>query len=307
MHRSKDRSASFAWRAYGLAQALCLPPGKSDMAGWSSNLCPVVRFSGDEGTHPERHRRLLNCKIKTFEGGFVTCGTVMEGVGVTIDEGASCTDQAVTHVAFAALPDSRTCLCIQYVVAAPDRTGYTAEVKDIHLVVPNDLFNGSRRVITTSSGQTELISPAQKNEVRSFEGKWLNIDDCLGVVILHGGDKLVVDRSVSRRGGRYKSIFAEEICMHSSNKVGRCEAGQILVDVGFAVVSAATAEYTKQVQGGSILLPQKDVRALWVIGADGKKYDLVANFGSAMEKVECLDKKVELSPSTAMLLYGCLS
>jgi len=38
MHRSANRLASFAWRAHGLAQGLCVPPRDSSMAEWSLNL-----------------------------------------------------------------------------------------------------------------------------------------------------------------------------------------------------------------------------------------------------------------------------
>jgi hypothetical protein len=92
MHRSPSRLASFSWRAHGLAEALCLPPEDGSLAEWSLNLSPVVRCLGDDGSG--RHRRLLAQDIQSFDGGFVTCGSIMEGVDVAIDEGASCTNQA---------------------------------------------------------------------------------------------------------------------------------------------------------------------------------------------------------------------
>ena len=38
LHRSPRRFASFAWRAFGLAQGLCLPPQNGDLAEWEGNL-----------------------------------------------------------------------------------------------------------------------------------------------------------------------------------------------------------------------------------------------------------------------------
>ena len=300
MHRSAQRLSSFAWRAHGLTQALCLPPGDGSLAEWSLNLCPVVRFLGDDGSYSGRHRRLLANHVRSFAGGFATCGSVMEGVNVNIDEGASCTDQAVTHIAFAALPDNRTCLCLQYVVAAADRVGYLAELKDLHLAVPNDLFNGSRRTLRASSDQTVLTVPPARDEVLTFQSSWLNIDDCLGVVVLHGGDQILVDRSVSRRG-RYQSVFAEEICLHVRNKVERCQTGEILVDIGFAVLSGATAEATAQVQGGAIPFSQKGLRGVWVDGSNGSRYALVANFGAAAQTVDVFGEPIELAGGMAIV------
>ena len=192
LHRSPTRLASFAWRARGLTQALCQPPHASDLAEWTLNLCPVVQFLGDDGKHTGRHRRLLHQHATAFDGGFVTCGAVMEGVDIHIDEGAHCTDQAVTHIAFAALPDARTCLSLHHVVTATDRVGYTATVKGLHLNVPNDLFNGFTRQIHTAAGTRTLSSPPERDESIRLDGRWANIDGKVGVVALYGGDNLVI-------------------------------------------------------------------------------------------------------------------
>lgn len=304
MHRSATRFSSFAWRAHGLTQALCLPPHDSSLAEWSSNLCPVVRFLGDDGPNAGNHRRLLDHHVRTFDGGFVACGAVMEGVNVAIDEGASCTDQAVTHLAFAALPDGRTCLCLQYVVAASDRLGYLAEIRDLNLAVPNDLFNGCRRTLWTSSGQTVLHSPPDRTEVLEFKGRWANIDDCLGIVALHGADRILVDRSATRRGGRYGSLFTEDICLHLRQEVTPCTAGTVLVDVGFAVISGVSAEATAAVRGGAIPLAGNALRGLWAEGADGVRYVLVANFGPEKRTVDVCGESMTLDAGMAQVHLG---
>ena len=194
-HRSPRRFASFSWRARGLTQALCLPPDKSNMAEWLYNLCPVVRFLGDDGQIEGSHRKLLRHSQHSFKGGFATCGSVIEGVGVQIDEGALCTDQATTHIAFAALPDGRTCVGLQLVQAAGDRLGYAVEVKGLHLVIPNDVFNGFQRRITSGSGVRELFSPPADDGAIDLDGTWACVDDSLGVVLLYGGESLLVRRS----------------------------------------------------------------------------------------------------------------
>ncbi len=301
LHRSPTRLSSFAWRAQGLTQALCLPPGDSSLAEWALNLCPVVQFLGDNGEYHWAHRRLLANRIASFDGGFVTSGSVMEGVNAAIDEGGACTDQAVTHIAFAALPDGQTCLSLQYVVAAADRLAYLSELRDLHLVVPNDIFNGSRRTLRSAGRAAVLSSPPKRDEVVAFKGNWISIDDRLGVVVLHGGNGILVDRSASRRAGFYRSLFTEEICLHVRRGVACCRPGEILTDIGFAVLAGATAQSTARVKGGAIPFPQTGVRGIWVNGLDGKRYALVANFSAQAQTVDVAGESLELAAGAAVV------
>lgn len=299
MHRSPTRIASFAWRAHGLTQGLCLSPQDSSLAEWEHNLCPVVRFLGDDGSTV--HRRLLTSTQQTIPGGFVTCGSVMEGVDVSLPEAARCTDQACTHIAFAALPDGHTCLCIQYVVAATDRTVYISHVQDLHCAVPNDIFNGNKRSLYSDTGHTEVKSPPARDEILTVHSSWLNVDDTLGIVTLHGGDQFIVDRSSQRREGGYRSLFVEEICLHQDRSVRRCEPGEVLVDAGFAVISGATAKETRNARGGSIKHDAAGIRAVWVVGMDGTRYEFWANFGEHAQVITIGEESVELSCGVATL------
>ncbi len=298
MHRSPARLASFAWRAHGLTQtALCLPPADGSLAEWELNLCPVVRCLGDDGSGG--HRRLLGCTLQAFAGGFVTCGAVMEGVKVSIDEGAACTDQAVTHLAFAALPDERTCVGLQYVVAAADRAVYLAELKDLHAVIPNDLFNRRRRTFYGAAGRKVLSSPPARDAVVEIGGRWINCENRLGIVALHGADRILIHRRTQRRAGRYQSLFTEEICFHLRGGGARCRPGEILSDVGFAVLSGATAAATARVSGGAIRLNGRALRGVWVEGGNGKRYALLANFAPETQTVTVGGEKIELAARTA--------
>lgn len=302
LHRSPTRLASFAWRARGLTQAMCQPPHASDLAEWARNLCPIVEFLGDDGKQTGHHRRLLRQHVASFDGGFVTCGAVMEGVDIRIDEGAHCTDQAVTHIAFAALPDAHTCLGLQYVVTAADRVGFTTAVKSLHLNVPNDLFNGFARRIYTADGALTLTSPPEHDAAINLGSRWANIDGKIGVVALYGGDHLVIDRSAQRRGGPYHSLFVDEICLQSDTQLVRRGRGEVLVDAGFAVLSDVDAETTAAVTGGRIDFAHSDVRGAWVTGADGKCYALVANFGQEHVEVTVWGHTIKLHAGEARLI-----
>ncbi len=305
LHRASARLASFAWRARGLTQALCLPP--SDVraissAEWDRNLAPVVRFLGDADDDSGRHRRLLRTSLQTFPGGFATGGAVMEGVDVRIDEGAHCTDQAVTHLAFAALPDGRTCVGLQWVVAAEDRVGYLVSLKGLHLNVANDLFNAFCRTIYTADTTRTLLSPPSQAEVIVLESRWLNVDGVLGLALLYGAECFAIDRAANRRGGRYGSLWVDEVC--SSVELGPrpTHPGEILVDVGFAVLSGVTVAATAAFEGGGLSFDVPRVRGAWVVGSDGARYAVVANFGAVAVDVSALGQVVTLDPGACRVV-----
>jgi hypothetical protein len=299
LHRSSTRLASFSWRAYGLTQAMCQPPDASDLGEWSLNLCPVVRFLGDDGSRPGAHRRLEQAEVQSFDKGFLAWGSVTEGVDVRIDEGARCTDQARTHIAFAALPDGRTCLGLQYVVAAPDRVGYTTMLKSVHLNVANDLFNGRRRQFYAARGELILVSPPQRPELLDLGSRWTNVDGKLGLVALYGGDGFLVDRSPQRRGGRYRSLYVDEVCLRVESGLRRCTPGETLIDAGFAVLSGVGAAEMAAFKGGGLDLGQPAVRGVWAAGADGQRYVLLANWGDAPVELSVLGQRMALAAGQA--------
>ena len=302
MHRSPARLASFSWRSRGLTMGLCLPPSDAtaiNSADWALNLSPVVRFLGDEGGDGGDHRRLLRHHIETYPGGFVTCGAVMEGVDVRVDEGGQCTDQAVTHVAFAALPDGHTCVGLQLVVAAGDRLGYLTELKGLHLNVVNDCFNGDVRGLRGVAGEILLSSPPEQDEVIATGSRWLTVDDVLGVRVLYGADELMVDRSRGRRGGRYGSLYVDDVCSSVETSLRSARPNEALIDVGFVVLSGDRAEAVAGLPGNRLSVPAPLVRGVCILGQNGRHYAVLANFGEDPVRVGVGGVDVLLEPGAA--------
>lgn len=302
LSRSPDRLASVSWRAHGLTQAMCQPPGASNLAEWSLNLAPVVRFLGDEGLQNGAHRRLLRQSTSVIPGGFVTCGSVMEGVDVRIDEGAQTTDQAVTHLAYAALPDGRTLLGLQLVIASPGRVGYLVELQGLHLNLPNDLFNGSQRRIQAATGEYLLSNPNRQHGPLELDSPWVSVDGLIGVRALYGGSSLVVHRPAERNAGKYHSLYVEEIAMPYASGPRRAAPGSTLLDLGFAVLSGGGATAARSLTGGPLEVAGL-LRGAWVTGADGRRYTLVANFGDSAQQVDLEGSSVELPAGEARLFY----
>jgi hypothetical protein len=281
LHRCETRFASFSWRAFGLAQGLCLPPDDGHLAEWEHNLSGKVEFVN----HPQdtkNHRRLAHYHIDEFDGGFVTCGKIIEGVDITMAEGWRGTDSATHQIAFAALPDGHTVIGLQH-CRMNDRRGYVARIKGMQFNLPNDLYNEYSRELITDSGKSTFTSPPQKEESFSLSGKWTNIENKIGLVGLYGADNFTIHRHPSRRAGALQSLFVEEICFPGIIETMKFEANEIILDAGWAVISSADADAAKYFYAAQqkVLLTEEfeNVRAVRIEALNQKICYVFANFG----------------------------
>ena len=309
LHRCPSRLASFSWRAHGLAQGMCQPPDDGHLAEWSYNLCGLARFQGDDGLiegGQTRHRRLLRHEVQPFEGGFATWGAIAEGTNLQIAEGWH-GDRAATHqIALVALPDKHTVVGLQFCRTDAHRT-YAVEVKGLHLCLPNDLFNGFYRQLGTASGEIILRTPVDAERVMSLESSWLSVEDRVGFVRLYGDENLVIHRSPERRGGRFASLYVEQICLGCETGLRSLEPGETIIDCGWAVLSGLGSEQTATCAHESMLLDVRhaDVRGVRVRGRD-RWYAILANWSDHMVSlpagVLCAGAQPDFSPRD--LLHG---
>lgn len=290
LHRSPTRVASFSWRAINLAQGLCLPPDDGDMAEWEYNLAGHIEFCH----HPHQyysqkkfHRRIHSHRIDRIDGGFITMGSIYEGVNLELSESWAGTDSARHFMVFAALPDDHTVVGMQF-CRMGDRRGYVSAVKGMHLSLPNDLYNNFQRRITNSAGESILRSPPDESGFLPLEGNWINIEDRVGAIGLYGGKSLVFHRAHHRRAGVMRSLYVDQICWPGLAGPRKYEAGELIIDAGWMALSSVSAEGTRQLAAsnpaGQTLvqtgLAIKDVRLARVTGWDGNSYLLAANFGT---------------------------
>jgi|GEM_PF-218052 len=324
MHRSPTRLASFAWRAFGLTQGMCLPPDDSHLAEWESNLVGQIEFAADpHPAHPKPPpgRRLIGYQSKTFDGGFITCGSLIEGAEVELAEGWTGRDLATHYIAFAALPDGRTVVGLELIRLGKARV-LVRSVKGLHLNLPNDFYNGFARTLATEAERSHLgctrpelvegrtahaspssagggvpgpgriparlltlTSPAGRNEVISLGGRWANVDGRLGVIGIYGAETLAVSRSAARRGGAYRSLYVDEICWPCCETPAWADAGATVLDAGWAVLSGADAAAMRGLASDArtrpLALGQPLARGVAVVGADSQTYCVVANFSPA--------------------------
>ena len=324
LHRCSTRLASFAWRSFELSQGLCLPPAEGHLAEWDRNLCGWIEAvhhqydPGQKSTSKYSHqvfipqgapRRLLDFEIRKFEGGFITWGRIMEGVDIEMAEAWTGTDSAVHHLVFAALPDGHTVVGLQYAQSAP-RRAYFKRIMGLHLNLPNDLFNGYRRILHTAGGELPVESPAPRDEVLDLKSRWANIDGRLAVVGLYGADSLVLCRTAEPRGGVLKSLFVEELAWKYQGQVFAAEPESILLDAGWMVGASLdekrTEQWAAENRAAEIKVGPRDLRAVRVSACDGREYMVAANFG--FQKCELsLPEGVDLcrpegGPESAMAL-----
>ncbi len=308
IHRCPTRFASFAWRAIGAAQGLCLPPGEGNLAEWEQNLSGSVRMMGAggdtvAGQTPVRQR--AGHTLDTFEGGFVTCGRLLEGAEVVVAEGWNRKDpQATHHLAFAALPDGHTVVGLQ-LLRCRDLRAYSLELKGMLLNIPNDLFNGFNRTLTTATGENPLPCPPPREEVLDLDSRWANIDQKIGAAVLYGAPGLQMHRLPERRGGKFHSLHVDQLCAGCSVHPTAHEAGSIMLDVGWIVAASVDADQTRALADANTAavipgLPD-NVRGVRVIGVDGKTYSVIANFGDQPVTVVHENQSIPLAVDQAVV------
>ena len=289
LHRSPARLASFAWRAQGIAQGMCLPPTEGHLPDWEGNLTGQIEFvHHSHPLHPSaaRQRELKNFDIKEFEGGYLTHGSLYLGSDIELAEGWRGNRMAVQHLAFAALPDNQTVLAIEYAQMGKKR-GLVQFVKGIHFNLANDLFNGFTRILQTEKGPYKLESPPERDEIIDLAEKYICLENKLGILAISGAGSLKVVRSAQRRAGDYHSLFVDEICCGVKTGPFWADPGEILLDCSWAILSSADLSRTQSASARaySVSRSHPGVRMVSISGADQKAYLLVANFSSVPRPV----------------------
>lgn len=266
------RLASFVWHSGEKPQGLCLPPNDSSMAEWRHNLAGRVESIGLQNVEQiERHQTV------TFDGGFLTYGhTKMESDNF-LAEGQQRETIGTKRLAFAALPDDATVLCLQYAVA--DNRCYLRSVRGINWSIPNDLFNGWQRRYVCQSGSMTLRGGKLEQAETISLGNWINADDSVGLVSL---TPLTMTRPKARQVDiRFHpgtgTLYCDEIASPCITHCHWVDRGDVLINTGFAM-HTGSAEYTAELAKTVRELPiisNEGVISVCAKGADGVRYALI--------------------------------
>jgi len=293
LQRGERRFASWAWHGAMKAGGLCVPSGASDMAEWQFNLAGQVFGVGEQNYGlPKKWTGY------TFDGGFATCGfsELLSKKGLA--EGADDPEVGRIFLAYCALPDDRTSVVIQR--ARTENDAYLVRVRGLALSVPNDVFNGFSRTLRTADGERTLKAVPGTFELVGNGGRWLNLDDKLGVVEIYGGSPKVArvpGRQIGlniwsqepKRGGGY--LYCEEVCQASAEGPAYYGKRATLFDCA-AVVMTADAQTTERYAGagsvGRVETGDPHLRAVKVKDALGTGWFILVNFSESAKALEAV-------------------
>ncbi|WP_284645854.1 hypothetical protein [Paenibacillus silviterrae] len=311
LHSSEKRIASWVWESAEKPQGLCLPPGRSDMAEWKENLS--VRLTGLGRLTVQRLEQHTG---QMFEGGFLTWGSMQIHTLGLLGEGQRDHPIARSRLVCAALPDNTHMLLLQHTEALEQRV-YVSQVKGLHLLMPNDLYNGNVRSYHYREGGEKLAGEGSGEQLVRTGSPWLNIDDQLGVIAAYGAKELTIYRPGRRQIGLKEKLtniglegmlYADEICAPCETGLQSVDARQVLVDAGFILKAGedaeATGAYAEPQDSIAPLIHQSGlVRGIRVRGADGYDYVLAANLGNTNETARLTGNGGGVDISTGQALW----
>jgi hypothetical protein len=291
MARDANRIASWVWAAGQRPSGLCVPPNKSDMAEWQHNL------SGELITTNTPIPTIVSSGHEVFDDGFINYGRVDWTEFAPLGEGELEDVFAQHGIVFAALPDNKTVVCLQY--AETTRRIYLQSIKGLGLKMPNDLFNNFKRKYVSEEGLLELNGCPEKEEIIKLKSSWLNIDDCLSVFNIYGDDHLTIYRPAERQirvkgKSPLKSLYADEICSEFKADGNIEPPNKVLIDTGVVLMTGIDAAETQAIneqQRWQTIDMGVGIRALEVTDANNQKYLLIANFTENQIKINELSLK----------------
>ena len=273
--RTEKTVRSFVRRAAEGPVVLTLDPAFSDMAEWCANghaqLQGHLLFTiAERGFH------------KSFPGGFINAGASGFHERGPWGEGEVPYRVAETRSACAALPDGKTTLVLEKVVAVKEHA--LISLRGIGWKIPNDLFNGNKR---TFRGENFAITLEKMSGdgVIDTGSTWLNVDDKLTLVLGHGATTLKLHAPAKpmgeiRHGREMKSLYMNEICSFiKEDETIRRMPGDVLSDSSYAVIAGATAAESGAYKLERLTAPE-DLRVVRYT-ADGRSWIFAANFGDS--------------------------
>jgi len=297
--RTEKNIRSWTWLAGKTPFGLCIPLDDSSLAEWDFNMSGELK-----GTGARYGYKLLSHKESCFKGGFTTMGKVQVHSITQTGEGQQDDKSLEEQIAFAALPDGSTVICMQY--AKSLFRIYLREVKGLMFSIPNDIFNNFSRRVSTPRKSIELKGLDAPHGIITLDSKIVNIDDKISVELLYGSDSLFVNRPAGRQvnikynppsnGG---NLYCEEICSKCLLNTRKYEAGELILDECFAVQTASLYQSPRFVNVPSDV--PAECRVAGYRGADDKTYILAANFGNEDAYVTVNNDRIMLQAGESIL------
>jgi len=271
--------ASFSWRSLSHRPlGLVIPYPKEDFGGWiDENLTGDLIFRDAENkVQVEFHNDYL------LNNGFITCGVVKRG----LRKQEWLSNQ---YLLFAALPDMRTCVLHDHVIANAD--GEISLNMGLGYHIENDLLNGNKRTLSSAEGEVEVQGFGGRSQIIPIKSPYLKIDNAI-TIYSYPAEMIYVDSSV-RNDNFWRSFTIDAIYVpFSSVKIAK---GDVIRDCTAALICGGDS-------GNPILEHgiKNNVLNLLVKGTDNKMYLIVSNLSresvTHMVKWKDYEKTFHLKP-----------
>lgn len=304
--RDANSVRSFVWRSGQGPTGVIAPADESSLAEWQNNLhgqvlstlAPALKVWDDTNWH------------QLFEGGFVNAGQECWH-DTDPGEGESIHEYAVHKIAVAALPDGKSMIVLELAKMTFETT--LAAVKGICVKIPNDIFNGSKRIYVAQNGRKftkyELDSNPGVESVVELGSKKVSVDGKLSIAAVYGTESLRIHRPASQtivvkkqHAPWLTSLYVDEICGEIRQDYHRWMPGDVVIDDGFVIsVSAVALECRKP----AVKQPAM-VRSAQVVTEAGT-FTFIANFGDSStcynppQNGRLIAGSLDLAPNTAAL------
>lgn len=296
--RGTNRMASWTLRGCTSPVVLCLPTKHSNLAEWEYNLFGEVK-GASAFTKPQNLRK----NMFGFDGGFAAIGTIALESDNFMAEQQKKEVTAVLTAVGVALPDDATMVVMQRAVS-PERI-YVFESKGLKLNVPNDVFNNKERRYYYDGVYHTMQAMPGSDTYREIRDGYINVDDVLGVYGGYG-----VDYTLYRPGRRNVGIKVhdfqdklheeytysfncDEILRSVEKEPKWYSKGDTIFDVGAVVQigingqeTEAAARQQAEVSEKITVTGSDMIRSIVTIGADGRTYVVVANFGKEESEIQ---------------------
>ncbi len=310
MQQSERRKTSFTWLAGQRPSAMCVPANESNLAEWQQNMTgKVASFGAMNADRVIKHKELL------FDGGYLTFGQTASESRRFYCEGYRQDTPAIKTLAFAALPDDATVLCLQHAIS-PNRI-FMRSYASLMLHIPNDVYNNNTRHYYFKDSDIVLTGGRNAKEQDILFGNWLNVDGKMGIasaeqLTLRSPkyrqiDILVNDIQDSNRDN-YGMLYCNDVVASYSDKTEWFNPDDGIYRCGFAV-NVGTAADTEQMAASVKNYPTQsdDLMAISVVGKDGVEYLLMLNVSKSTLQAEIpqgfslFSGSTELSEGEALL------
>lgn len=285
---------SWTWRGAGGPVGLCLPKSDTTLAEWDRNL--VGEIAGIGVVH---QYELINHNETMFSNGFSTIGTLAISGTLFEAEQQTLDTLGTEKIAFSALPDGATAIVLQHAVLPENARSYIQNIKGLNLNVPNDLFNDCTRQYFTE--KEAFAQKGLEKETAKSVGKWINIDNRLGVCLLYGAENFTLYSPGKRQIAIHKyahrhtgfdtgNLYCDQILTEFCNQPQDLWGAQTVIDSGVMLIAGATGAETQKLSASAPIIQMicgsnTCIRHAEAVGQDGNRYLCLANFGTQSEHV----------------------